>query len=485
MATTESLIVELDAKVGKYNKKMEDAELKTGRVGKTADKASVSISGITIAATAAVTAISALIVSSARYAKEVQVASNRSGETVERMQELAFATDTVGISLEKLGDITKDTNEKIGEFLTSGGGGFVDFVEVMNLSGKEARAAAEEFEKMSGADVLQEMVKRMEAAGTSTNRMSFALEGVASDATDLIPLLRDNAKGLKELTSAYSELGLALTQEQLDRIKEVSREFNILSETFTSEGRQLIADHSEELIKAIGTIATFGSITLNVLGVIGAGWGNLIDVAGAAVNDAINEVNTLDGVLKERSESSVKAWRKLFGIETAESNESGKVTTALLKGGKLTRADDKVTQDQKLKNLRNFTKGAAALNQAFFEDNKAINAGLIIADTAAAAISAYKTGGPAAAFAAVAFGLAQLAANASASKGGGEISGGAVPQVQPQQQDFIPETTGLELSEATAAGGDVLRIEFATDTGDNLMNAIATSLNEGQKRGQF
>jgi hypothetical protein len=482
MATTESLIVELDAKVDKYNKKMEGAELKTGRVGAAANKAGKAIAGIAIAATAAAAAVSALVVSSAAFAREVQVAANRAGETVERMQSLAFATNTVGISLEKLGDISKDTNEKIGEFLTTGGGGFADFADVMQLSAAEARAAAIEFQNMSGPDVLQEMVKRMEEAGIATNQISFALEGVASDATDLIPLLRDNAKELNNLTNQFEDLGLVLTQEQLNRIKEVGREFSTLTATFSAEGRALIAEYSDEISIAIQSTLLLGTKTIDAFNLIAVGWGNIIEISQAALSDLFNGTDTFADTIEERVAKTQEAINELL-------DKGEKATSIIIKRGNdvTNKSDktDKTSQKDKLANIRNFTKGASALNEAFLEDNKAINAGLIIADTAAAAISAYKTGGPAAAFAAVAFGLAQLAANASASKGGGDVSGGTVPQVQPQQQDFAPETTGLELSEATGAGGDVLRIEFATDTGDELMNAIAASLNQGQKTGQI
>jgi hypothetical protein len=480
--TTESLIVELDAKIDKYLLKMKEGEEGTNGMGGAADRAAKAVKGIVIASTAAAAAVSALVVSSAQFAREVQVAANRAGETVERMQSLAFATNTVGISLEKLGDIAKDTNEKIGEFLVTGGGGFVDFVDVMKLSGAEARAAALEFQNMSGPDVLQEMVKRMEAAGVSGQQMSFALEGVASDATDLIPLLRDGAKGLNELTGQFEELGLVLTQEQLDRIKEVGREFSNLTATFSAEGRALIAEYSDEIIIAIQSAVLLGTKTIDALNLIATGWGNLIEISQAAISDLINGTDTLAETIEARANQTKEAIESLLGTGDKPLEVLIKKTK---KANKELSKDDKTTQDQKLKNLRNFTKGASALNQAFFDDNKAINAGLIIADTAAAAISEYKKGGPVAAFAAIAFGLAQLAANASASKGGGDVSGGAVPQVQPQQQDFAPETTGLELSEATAAGGDVLRIEFATDSGVAIFDAIAEGLNEGQKRGQF
>ena len=120
---TESLIVELDARTAKIDAKLERLEKNLDGVdGKTkkADKSLVSFGkGLTVvsaAAAAAAAAVSALVVSTASYARELEVAATRSGETVENMQALAFATSTVGISLEKLGDISKDTREKIGEF---------------------------------------------------------------------------------------------------------------------------------------------------------------------------------------------------------------------------------------------------------------------------------------------------------------------------------------------------------------------------------
>lgn len=484
MAITESLIVELDAKVDKYNKKMGEAASKTEKLGASSVKSSESIAKLAFIAIGVAAAITAAASAANEFAKELNIAASRSGETVERMQELAFATGTVGISLEKLGDISKDTNEKIGEFLTTGGGGFVDFVDVMKLSGAEAKAAAIEFQNMSGPDVLQEMVKRMEDAGVSGQKMSFALEGVASDTTDLIPLLKDGARGLNDLTSEFRELGVTLSQEQLDRITSIGKEFKKLNLTFSSTSSALIAEYSEEIIGVIRLTQVLGETSTGVFRIIAQGWGNIIALAGAALNDLVNDVDTFDQVLLERTEKTFKVLNDLF-------RKNEEVTTAALKGGNIVNkkllVDDKLTQDQKIKNVQKFTKVAGALNQAFFEDNKAVNAGLIIADTAAAIMASLRIN-PYDYFNVgilAATGLAQLGNLASASSGGGgsisEPSGGGTPQ----QQDFAPETTGLELSEATGAGSDVRRIEFSTDTGDDLINAIAQALNQGLKTGQF
>ncbi len=74
-------------------------------------------------------------------------------------------------------------------------------------------------------------------------------------------------------------------------------------------------------------------------------------------------------------------------------------------------------QLMKIQTARNVFGALGAINKAFFNDNKALNSGLIIADTAASAMSEYKKGGPAAAVAAVLYGAAQLKINNSAGQG--------------------------------------------------------------------
>ena len=53
------------------------------------------------------------------------------------------------------------------------------------------------------------------------------------------------------------------------------------------------------------------------------------------------------------------------------------------------------------------------------------------------------------------------------------------------QQNFQPETSSLELTDAGDNGSNQGQIVFATDTGDDLINAIAGALNRGQAEGRF
>jgi DNA repair exonuclease SbcCD ATPase subunit len=87
----------------------------------------------------------------------------------------------------------------------------------------------------------------------------------------------------------------------------------------------------------------------------------------------------------------------------------------------------------------------------------------------------------------IATGLGQAAgiANGGGAGGGGGTGGGGTQQQQPTQQNFEAETTSLQLSNATEGGGTNNTINFATDSGDELIDTISKLLNKGQKEGRF
>ena len=213
---TEELIVLLDAKTAKLDAKLKATDAKLDALGNSTDKADKNLNkmstsaksvgtalGVAAVAVATLTAGTiALVRQTTTYAKEIKIASQLSGIATKELQSMAFATSTVGINIEKLGDISKDTREKIGDFLNTGGGGFQDFADAMKLTKEETRLVAEEFSVLSGPEILQEMVTRMEAAEVSSVQMSHALEGMASDTTNLIPLLLDGGRAMEDLRSS-------------------------------------------------------------------------------------------------------------------------------------------------------------------------------------------------------------------------------------------------------------------------------------------
>jgi hypothetical protein len=250
--TTESLIVELDARTAKLDAKLNstndrldklddnvnknDKSLK--KFSDTAKKGASVISMVAGAALAGTTAFVAYAAAQGRAMRETEALATMAGLTVEEFKKLSFVMGTTGTSGEKFGDIMKDTQERIGDFLSEfektgkTTGTFNDFANVMNLTQKEALALAREFETLSGDQVLQRMVSMMQDAGKSAQTMSFALEGMASDATRLIPVLLDNGKAAEELKKRFDEINIPLSDEEKQQFIDLAANVDLAQSSF-------------------------------------------------------------------------------------------------------------------------------------------------------------------------------------------------------------------------------------------------------------
>jgi methyl-accepting chemotaxis protein len=135
-----------------------------------------------------------------------------SGTTTDEFQRLAAGADTVGIGQEKLSDIFKDVQDKVGDFLQNGAGPLKDFFD--NIA-PQVGVTAEQFRRLSGPQALELYVASLEKANISQNEMTFYMEAIANDATLLLPLLRDGARGFREFGDEAAQAGYVMDQETL------------------------------------------------------------------------------------------------------------------------------------------------------------------------------------------------------------------------------------------------------------------------------
>lgn len=174
------------------------------------------------------------------------------------------ATKSLGIEQEKLADIFKDVDDKVGDFTANGAGPMKDFMEQW---GRAAGITADQLKRLAGPDVLQLVAKTMQDAGASTSEITFMLEALASDASHLTPILADNAKGLKEAADRAQELGLILSDETLGGIKEVREGFTELQDGAAGWGRQLGGDLIPVLVELKRNLDAVWT-TLDSMGVV-------------------------------------------------------------------------------------------------------------------------------------------------------------------------------------------------------------------------
>jgi len=254
MADNSDIFVRFGADIEGLKKGANEATNLLEGVGKSAISSAKGIASVTAAAAAAGAALLVIANNSAEAAREIKTLSMLSGVGVAEFQNMAFAAKTVGVEQEKLADIFKDSQDKIGDFVANGGGPLIDFFDNV---GAKVGVTKKDFAGLSGHDALGLYVSSLEKANLSQAEMVFYMEAIASDSAKLLPLLKNNGSEFKNLSNQADELGIALSSvdiETLDRMKKstdsVVGVFGSIVDKISVEFAPLITEVSKRILKA-------------------------------------------------------------------------------------------------------------------------------------------------------------------------------------------------------------------------------------------
>ena len=240
-----TLTLNLVAQVGGFVAGMDKAERSSAKWRKQVEK-SAAAAGKAIGAASAVAAgaMAVWIKSSINQAAEIENLARVAGTGTTEFQRFAIGAKTVGIENDKLSDILKDVNDKVGDFLVTGGGPMADFFEkVAPLVG----VTADQFKNLSGPEALGLYVDTLEKAGANEQELTFFMEAIASDATALIPLLRNSGREMGILADEAQGLGLILSEETIKGAKQFNDDLALLGRVANGVGQQIAADLLPEL----------------------------------------------------------------------------------------------------------------------------------------------------------------------------------------------------------------------------------------------
>ena len=327
---TKSGFSKIEKSLDGLKKKSEKTTSSLGKMAGPAMKVAKAIAKIVLAAVALAGALAVMIVKNTTVISQMSQQARVAGLGAEEFQRLAYAASTVGVEQDKLSDILKDVNDKVGDFMATGAGPMADFFE--NIAPKVG-VTAEQFANLSGPDALQLYVKSLEAANVSQAEMTFYMEAIASDATALIPLLENNGVAMAGFADEAERLGLVLSNVDVSRITEANKSVNKLKSVFSAFGDQLtagfapalkvVSDYFAELstkylpgvasgaetmarvtIMAIGTVidgvsAYIDTIQMTVTAMQLAGdgikllWYGIEEIVAAVINTTIDGINKL------------------------------------------------------------------------------------------------------------------------------------------------------------------------------------------------
>jgi lambda family phage tail tape measure protein len=242
-----TLTLDLIAKIGGYtgplDKASQETKKRNAEMAKSFDNLAKGV-GTALGAVPAI--LTGLVVASANSAKEIANLSALAGLGTTEFQKFAAGARSVGVDQEKLSDIFKDTNDKLGDFINTGGGALKDFfTNIAPMVG----VTADQFKKLNSKDALALYVTSLEKANVSQAEMTFYMEAIASDSTALVPLLRNNAKGFDELGSSAESAGIIMSEGSIAAAKQFGLELQGLGQYVKSAQVALAAEFLPVLLQ--------------------------------------------------------------------------------------------------------------------------------------------------------------------------------------------------------------------------------------------
>lgn len=253
MATLRSLIVTLGLNSAQYRSDLDKSKKQTkkdfGDMSKSANNYAKEISSGVAVASAAVVSGAAFVRMLANQSRELEVNARLAGVSASEFQQLDYTYKQVGLTVEQVSDIYKDSSERVGEWLSAQSGPLQDFGDTMGYTKGQIDDFAESMKDASGQEILQAMVNQMQAAGVSAKEMSFALEGMGSEATRMIPALVDNGREAKKLSEQYRALNesIALEPQEVQNYKDLSAAFDLFTSTASNALTKVIAPLADEM----------------------------------------------------------------------------------------------------------------------------------------------------------------------------------------------------------------------------------------------
>lgn len=234
--------------------------------------AAKGVIGVATAAATAATAIAGLVAVVGDQVRETDNWANILGVTTTELQQFGAAAESVGLDAEKMNDILKDTNEKIGEALATGAGEGAEALDLLGVNMKDLADLPVTDKLRAIGDALGDIEGQAQKSAIG--------EMIASDFTMLLPLLENGNEELEKMLGKALKTGQALSSFDNQALVTASENFSAMGKAASGATRILAAEMSPAIVVAqeyiqsmidafdTGSIETFVSYGIDAIGVL-------------------------------------------------------------------------------------------------------------------------------------------------------------------------------------------------------------------------
>ena len=188
-------------------------------------------------------ALSKLAIETAKADTEMAIFAQRANTTVESFQVLSTAAAGLGFSQEQLSSVLADTQEKLGEFTATEGGGAADFFDALKnntkMTDEQIRQLGKTLNGKDGVEAVQLIKNKMDELGATSQEQRFVFESLASDLTNLLPLFEDGGKLLGMYGDELRKAGVIKTKEAIEQSQILAAQTQSVQQRFSVFKTQL------------------------------------------------------------------------------------------------------------------------------------------------------------------------------------------------------------------------------------------------------
>lgn len=242
--------------------------------------AGAALSGMAVGGIAtAIGGLTHLAIETAKADSQLLVLANRANTSVKSFQILEYASQGLGVSQDQLGSILADTQEKLGEFSATQGGGAADFFDALKnntkLSEDQIRSFSKTLQGKDGIEAIQMLNDKLDELGVTSQERRFVFESLASDLGNLAPLFAENGKLLDDYGRALEDAGIFKTEEAIKQSQLLAAQTQAVNLQFQGWKNQLVSGFMPAIVDVANAI--FGTSKNGIqLQQVGEGIGSVL-----------------------------------------------------------------------------------------------------------------------------------------------------------------------------------------------------------------
>lgn len=303
---------QLGSIIDSFNSRFGSMEGSIVKVG--AAFAGIAVGGIAVG----LGALSKLAIETAKADAQMAVFANRANTSVANFQALAAASEGLGVNQEQLASILADTQEKLGEFTATEGGGAADFFDALKNNTKMTEDQIRQFGKTlsgkDGVEAIQLIKNKLDEVGASAQEQRFVFESLGSDLGNLSVIFDNGGEILNKYRGALEEAGIIKTKEAIEQSQLLAAQTQSVHQRFDGLKSQLAGAMMPALngllqyfLKGIDKGGSLGGVIQGV-GIIARTVAGAVIVLSSAVSIFGSTVGQYFAQLTNVAQTAVNVW---------------------------------------------------------------------------------------------------------------------------------------------------------------------------------